>query len=100
MGGMTDRYCGRCGTALPADALFCGRCGNPVRDVGFSAAPQRPATQPTRYFASRYLSDGIVYVQEENGWWSLAANGASGGGTGQIPPWMLSKLVEIRPEEA
>jgi uncharacterized RDD family membrane protein YckC len=50
-----------------------------------------------RYYASRYLSDPAVYVQEEGFWRSFGPGRASGGATGEIPASIRSQLVEIDP---
>jgi uncharacterized RDD family membrane protein YckC len=108
---MPRERCWNCDAELPEDASFCTTCGSvvagpetPGRDAaqGAGTAEGAGAAQgqgPARYYASRYLSDGRVYVEQDGYWQSFAPDGAYRGGAGPIPPGLAVSLVEIYPEE-
>lgn len=83
---MAAERCWNCGGELIPGNRFCTTCGNPA------AAPPQP-----RYYASRYLNDPTVYVQEQGFWRSFGPGRASGGANGEIPQSIRSGLVEIDP---
>ena len=92
---MAEERCWNCDRELHAGDRFCNACGSPALDPappGPGAAPggapgsgPGPASGPQRYYASRYLSDPTVYVQEQGFWRRVGPGGVSGGAGGEIP---------------
>jgi uncharacterized RDD family membrane protein YckC len=108
---MSEERCWNCDRELHAGDRFCNACGSMV--VGLPGAGPGPggtpgvtpgagpgpASGPQRYYASRYLSDPTVYVQEQGYWRSFGPGRASGGAAGEIPAPIRSQLVEIDPAQ-
>ncbi|MEN3007196.1 MAG: hypothetical protein ABC585_05580 [Candidatus Methanosuratincola petrocarbonis] len=66
---MSERICGKCGRAMPADSLYCPSCGSQVQQ----GAPQPQISAPRRDLAGPLFGGGVLIVLGVSFW--LATSG-------------------------